>query len=192
MSDVLPLCRVLRAQIQFDADSASSASIERKRQRPRPQPWPSPMTGVLAGRPTGTGVLAGRPALTQNLPQIELGNDRKGRWPVGWALSAEIFRLFWLQPRHFGFSFGWSLGQLPGQIAWSLQCLFKHIQYEYLSNIFVGKFSRTQSLSNLAFLQVCIRRVSASCTVKGFQEAWLVECWFWRELGILQDVDTHF
>ena len=36
-------------------------------------------------------------------------NDRKGRWPVGWALSAEIFWLFRLQPRHFGNSFGRSL-----------------------------------------------------------------------------------
>ena len=35
--------------------------------------------------------------------------NRKGRWLVGWALSAEIFRLFRLQPRHFGISSGRSL-----------------------------------------------------------------------------------
>ena len=35
--------------------------------------------------------------------------NRKGRWPVDWALLAKIFRLFRLQPRHFSFSFGRSL-----------------------------------------------------------------------------------
>ena len=40
---------------------------------------------------------------------LTLENDRKGRWPVGWALSAEIFQLFRLQPRHLGISFGRSL-----------------------------------------------------------------------------------
>ena len=45
---------------------------------------------------------------------LKVENDRKGHWPVGWALSAEIFRLFRLLPRHFGFSFGRSLNCTPG------------------------------------------------------------------------------
>ena len=40
------------------------------------------------------------------IPLDHLEINRKGRWLVRWVLSAEIFRLFRLQPRHFGFSFG--------------------------------------------------------------------------------------
>ena len=50
---------------------------------------------------------------TDSLAMLWLEINRKGRRQIGRAqlagLSAETFWQFLLQPRHFGFSFGWSL-----------------------------------------------------------------------------------
>ena len=103
--------------------------------------------------------------------------DRKSHWPVGWFLSAEMFLLFRLQPRHFGFSFGRSL-PLP------------HL------TLIINIITLTSSSANCKF--VCMARVQEQKHKSGshlrrdrHQEGWHPDWGDWADLVLTSTPSTY-